>query len=176
MIMKSCYCRLWIDNCQTIRSSTGVELRFTPSKSLEPFGLQASTHTLTWLAHVFMQGDSWFNPKEFIPPSGRGHAPHYPSRRRPGSSGPTSEAMHLMPGSLQVVIFDPHSGRIIGTAAIPASQDTLFWGFRIFAALEAKRAAQRRQLEALNRRFHLDNADEFINAILSRERQRLGGK
>ncbi|WP_409260908.1 hypothetical protein [Pseudomonas putida] len=84
--------------------------------------------------------------------------------------------MHIMPGSLQVVIFDPHSGRVIGTTAIPASQDTLFWGFRIFAALEAKRAAQRRQLEALNKRFQLDNADEFINANLNRERQLLDGK
>lgn len=174
--MKPRYCRLWLDNGQTIRSSTGVELRFTPSKSLEPFGLQASTHTLTWLAHVFMQGASWFTPKELIPPSRRGHAPHYPSRRRPGSSGPTSEAKHLMPASLQVVIFDPHSGRIIGTTVIPASQDTLFWEFRIFAALEAKQAAQRRQLEALNRRFHLDNADEFFNAILSCVRQHLDGK
>lgn len=173
--MKPRYCRLWLDNGQTIRSSTGVELRFTPSKSLEPLGLQESTHTLAWLAHVFMQGASWFNPIEFVPLSQRGHAPHYPSCRRTGSNHPTSEAMHLMLGNLQVVIFDPQSGCIIGTAAIPASQDALFWGFRVFAALEAKRAAQRRQLEALNRRFRFDNADEFVHAILNRERHRLAG-
>lgn len=179
--MKTGYRRLWLEKGHSIRSSTGVELRLTPSKSLEPLGLAETSHTFYWLAHTFLHGSSMFYPAVHIPEGRSGSDSRDPSRRHAisGGRGPqfpsaemlseerhwwasrlslrcestprgglTLEVMHFMTGSLQLVIFDARSGCVIGTAAIPGSLETFHWGLRIYAALEAKRAAQHCQVHA----------------------------
>lgn len=174
--MKPLYCRLWLDNGQTIRSSTGVELRFTPSMAFEPLPL-ADSLTLNWPAILSMEGASWSNSAGSLRIGWRRLGPHNSIRKQPRSSGLSAEVMRLMPGSLQLLIFDPRSGGIIGMTEFPALHEMLLWGLRVFAAREAMRAEQSRQLEAsLSRSYRLNNTEQFLKSPLKREHQRLGRK
>lgn len=168
--MEPRYCRIWLDKGQTIRSSTGVELRLTPSKALEPLALPRNASPLCWLAKTLLQGMSLVLPAESNPAVRRGSEARDPSRKRPSSVdrdcqrpsaagareechcnttylssaftglGPEDADSHCSTVILQLVAIDSRTKHVIVTKVIPRSRKVLDWKVQTLTALVTKRA------------------------------------
>lgn len=166
------YCRIWLDKGQTIRSSTGVELRLTPSKALEPLDLAGNASLLCWLAKTLLQGMSLVLPAESSPAVRRGSEARDPSRKRsssvdrdcqrPSAAGAREEwacnATYLPSAFkrlgpedansqgtkviLQLVVIDNRTKDGIVTKVIPRSRKALDRKVQTLTALTTKRARQ----------------------------------
>ncbi|MNM23490.1 hypothetical protein D3C76_140280 [compost metagenome] len=172
--MKSCNCRIWLDSGQTIRSSTGVELRVTPSKALEPLALAGNASTLCWHAQTLFQGACLVLPAKPNSTLRLGPESRYASHKRSSSVdrkcqlpsakasreerhcnatylslafkglGPKAANRQGIPVILQLVAIDNRTKYVIVTKVIPRLRKALDWKMQVLAVLSAKRAARER--------------------------------